>query len=152
MSYVSSYVRLGITFCVPGSRLIVYWVKQSYYESIRAMWCLCAQWCLTVCYSLDYSLPDSSVHGVFPDKNTGAGCRFLFQGIFLTQGSNPYLLCLLHWQADSLPLRHRRSRNISNEKEKFKTVSVCMYVHPYIYGVLLRMRCVVVKTQRIRFT
>ena len=29
-------------------------------------------------------------------------CHFLLQGIFLTQGSN---LCLLHWQADSLPLR-----------------------------------------------
>ena len=27
-----------------------------------------------------------------------------FQGIFLTQGSNPHLLCLLHSQADSLPL------------------------------------------------
>ena len=26
------------------------------------------------------------------------------QGIFPTQGSNPHLLCLLHWQADSLPL------------------------------------------------
>ena len=25
-------------------------------------------------------------------------------GIFLTQGSNPHLLCLLHWEADSLPL------------------------------------------------
>ena len=28
------------------------------------------------------------------------GCHFLFQGIFLTQGSNPCLLHLLHWQAD----------------------------------------------------
>ena len=28
----------------------------------------------------------------------------LLQGIFLTQGSNLYLLCLLHWQADSLTL------------------------------------------------
>ena len=28
----------------------------------------------------------------------------LLQGIFPTQGSNPCLLCLLHWQADSLPL------------------------------------------------
>ena len=26
-------------------------------------------------------------------------------GIFPTQGSNPRLLCFLHWQADSLPLR-----------------------------------------------
>ena len=39
-----------------------------------------------------------------PGKNTGVGCHFLFQGIFPTQGSNLRLLCLLHWQADSLPL------------------------------------------------
>ena len=38
----------------------------------------------------------------FPGKNTGVGCHFLLQGIFLTQGSNPHLLHLLHWQADSL--------------------------------------------------
>ena len=25
------------------------------------------------------------------DKNTGVGCHFLLQGIFLTQGSNPHL-------------------------------------------------------------
>ena len=42
----------------------------------------------------------------FLGKNTGVGCHFLFQGIFLTQGSN---LGLLHCrqspalQADSLP-------------------------------------------------
>ena len=36
-----------------------------------------------------------------PGKNTGVGCRFLLQGIFLTQALNPHLL---HWQADSLPL------------------------------------------------
>ena len=39
-------------------------------------------------------------------KKTGVGCYFLLQGIFLTQGSNPRLLCLLHWQVDSLPLSH----------------------------------------------
>ena len=33
-----------------------------------------------------------------PGKNTGAGCHALLQGIFLTQGLNPRLLCLLHWQ------------------------------------------------------
>ena len=32
------------------------------------------------------------------------GSHSLLQGIFLTQGSN---LCLLHWQADSLPLSHQ---------------------------------------------
>ena len=40
----------------------------------------------------------------FPGKNTGVGCSCLPQGIFPTQGSNLCLLCLLHWQAGSLPL------------------------------------------------
>ena len=52
------------------------------------------------------SLPDSIVHGVFPGENTGVGCPFLFQGIFLVQGWNPHLLCLLHWESDSLPLHY----------------------------------------------
>ena len=43
-----------------------------------------------------------------PGKNTGVGCHFLLQ-IFLTQGLNPHLFHLLHWQADSLPLGHLRS-------------------------------------------
>ena len=42
----------------------------------------------------------------FPGKNTGVDCHFLLQGIFLTQGLNPCLSCLLPWQVDSLPLRH----------------------------------------------
>ena len=39
-----------------------------------------------------------------PGKNTGMGCHFLLQEIFLTQRSNLYFICLLHWQEDSLPL------------------------------------------------
>ena len=39
----------------------------------------------------------------FPGKNTGVGCHFLLQGIFLTQELNP---CFLQWQADSLPPSH----------------------------------------------
>ena len=39
----------------------------------------------------------------FSRQEYWSGVRVL-QGIFLTQGSNPHLLCLLHWQADSLPL------------------------------------------------
>ena len=40
----------------------------------------------------------------FPGKNTGVICHFLLQGIFPTLESKP---CLLHWQADSLPLSHQ---------------------------------------------
>ena len=43
----------------------------------------------------------------FSGKNTGAGCYFLLQGIYLTQGSKLRLLCLLLWQADSLTLNHQ---------------------------------------------
>ena len=39
-----------------------------------------------------------------PGKNTGVGCRILFQGIFLIQGSNQLLLGLQHWQVSFLPL------------------------------------------------
>ena len=40
--------------------------------------------------SLDYSLPGSSVHGIFQARI--AACYFLLQGIFPTQGSKPGLL------------------------------------------------------------
>ena len=39
-----------------------------------------------------------------PGKNTGVDCHALLQGILLTQGWNPLLLHLLHWQAGSLAL------------------------------------------------
>ena len=54
---------------------------------------------LTLCDPMDSLCPWYS-----PGKNTGVGCHFLLQGIFLTQGLNPRLLHLLHWQAGSLPL------------------------------------------------
>ena len=42
--------------------------------------------------------------GILQGKNTGVGCHSLLQGIFPDQGWD---LCLLHWQADSLPLSHQ---------------------------------------------
>ena len=40
--------------------------------------------------------PDGGKRGV--DGRRGSADHFLLQGIFPTQGSNPQLLCLLHWQ------------------------------------------------------
>ena len=40
----------------------------------------------------------------FPGKNTGVGCHFSLQGIFLTQELNLHLLHLLTLVADSLPM------------------------------------------------
>ena len=81
----------------------------------------------------------------FPRKNTGVGCHFLFQGIFLTQGSNPSLLCLLHWQVDSLPLSHQGSPTIYEASLIFKVTSenskminclVCLktFLGPHIFS------------------
>ena len=74
--------------------------------------CVCAHMCVffsvsqscpTLCDSMDCDLPGSSVHG-FPRQAYWSRLPFPPQGIFLTQGSNPHLLCLLHWQVGSLPL------------------------------------------------
>ena len=46
----------------------------------------------------------ASVHGILQAKNTGVGYCALPQGIFSTQGWNPSLLHLLHWQMGSLTL------------------------------------------------
>ena len=69
--------------------------------------CVCAKsllLCLTLGEPMDSSLLGSSVHGDYTGKNTGVGCEALLQEIFPTEGSNLHLLCLLHWQASSLPL------------------------------------------------
>ena len=39
-----------------------------------------------------------------PGRNPWMVCHALLQGIFLTQGLNPHLLCFLHWQVGSLAL------------------------------------------------
>ena len=40
----------------------------------------------------------------FPRQEDGVGCHFILQGIFPTQGSNPHLMLLIHWQVDSSQL------------------------------------------------
>ena len=83
----------------------------AFFSSVYAMLCYgkSLQPCPTLCDPMDCSPVGSSVHGIFPGENTGMGSHFLLQGIFLTQDLNLHLLCLLHWQADSLPLCHLKS-------------------------------------------
>ena len=58
-----------------------------------------AQSCPTLFGSMDCSPPGSSIHGVFPGKNTGVGSHSLLQGIFPTEGLEAGSPAL---QADSL--------------------------------------------------
>ena len=71
----------------------------------------------------------------FSSKNTGMGCHFLLQGIILTQGLNPHLLCLQHWQVTSLTLQHL---GISKEKKVLlKKINAVIYMHKYLRGTVL---------------
>ena len=45
-------------------------------------------------------------------------CHFLLQGFFSSQESNPFLLCLLHWQVDSSPLAPPRIYGFAKSKSK----------------------------------
>ena len=67
--------------------------------------------------------PGSSVHGISQGRILEWVVISYFQGIFLTQGSNPSLLCLLHWQVDSLPLSHQGSPTIHEASLIFKVTS-----------------------------
>ena len=62
------------------------------------------QLCLTLWDPMDCNPIGSSLRGIFSGQNTEMGCCALLQGIFRTQGSNPHLLHLLHWQMGTVPL------------------------------------------------
>ena len=69
-------------------------------------YCVCVcdkslQLCPALCDPMDCSPPGSSVHGILQARISGLPCPP--PGIFLTQGSSPCFLCLLHWQVGSLP-------------------------------------------------
>ena len=54
---------------------------------------------------MDFSLPGSSVHGIILARVL-KWIALSYSNVLLDQRSNPHLLCLLHWQVDSLLLSH----------------------------------------------
>ena len=100
VSWVRNKILLSLSHYIFGSLFTI---------AVNFSWlcvhvCLVTQSCLTLCSPMDYSLPCSSVHGISQARQPEWVAIFLLWGIFLTQGSNPCLLSLLHWQGDSLPL------------------------------------------------
>ena len=57
---------------------------------------------------LDCSPPGTSVHGIL-QQGYWNGLIFSPPGDLPNPGANRCLLCLLHWQVNSLPLHHLRS-------------------------------------------
>ena len=125
------------------------WIKWDLHFRLYYTLCVCVCVHLVVSDSwwlLDCSPPGSSVHGDSPGKNTGVGCHFLLQRIFPTQGLNPRLLHLLHWQADSFPLAppgkpllHFASHNFQEKKIlfwRFPPISLAILSHSPSSGLL----------------
>ena len=87
------------------------------------MLCAVAQLCLTLCNPMDHRPAKLLCPCNYPGRNTGVGCYALLQGIFPTQGLNPRLLHLLHWQADSLPLGHLGSPDLRSMKSHLQFIA-----------------------------
>ena len=62
------------------------------------------QSCLTLCESMDCSPPGSSILGILQIRILEWVAMPHSRGSSRHQESNFHLLCLLHWQVDSLPL------------------------------------------------
>ena len=58
-------------------------------EDCLAVLCLVSRSCLTLCNSIDCSLPGYFVHGNSPGKNTGVGWHALLQGNLPDPGMEP---------------------------------------------------------------
>ena len=89
------------------------WVKD-----LNVHVCLVAQLCPTLCDLMDCSPPGSSVDGIFQARILEWVAISFFREIFLTQGSNPCLLSLLHWQANSLLPSYLGRLEYSSPKNK----------------------------------
>ena len=99
---------------------------------IHLLCALVTQSRLTLCDSMDLQPIRLLCPTNFPGKKTEVGCHFLIQGIFLTQGLNLGLLCLLHWQADSSPRAtwevHIHFRNIYYSLDKLRASQMVLVV------------------------
>ena len=73
------------------------------------------QSCLTLCDSMNCAC-QAPMSMEFSRQPTGVDWHALLQGIFPTQWLNPHLLCLFHWQAESLSLSHRPSKPMLGRK------------------------------------
>ena len=86
--------------------LLLWWISAATYrQKFRYEWqgiflvfsvflvmkVLVAQSCPSLCSPMDWT-HQAPLSRDFPGNNPGVACHFLFQGIFLTQGSDPVLL------------------------------------------------------------
>ena len=104
--------------------------------------CLVTQSYLTLCDRIAWSLPNFSVPGDSPGKNTGVGCYFLLQGVFLTQKLNwglphcRWILYQLNYKRTNFI--QKKLSKIFNRKNtglgKYQLQSYKVYYHGHIFN------------------
>ena len=105
----STYTSLEYCSYVDTKPLLVYHTQIWFITMGQFLECVLSHvWLFTTLWTISHQAPLSVG---FPRQEYWSG--FLLQGIFLTQKSKLYLLHLLHWQVDSLPLCHLGSPSIS---------------------------------------
>ena len=90
--------------------ILVILVLISSFVPMVAVYSLAAKLCPTLCDPMDCLCPLNS-----PGKNTGMGCYFLLQGIFLTQDSN---LGLLHYRQILYQLSYEGNPELNTHSPK----------------------------------
>ena len=95
--------------------------------------------CLSGCFVVSNSLQPHGLQPArlvcpwnFPCKNTGVGCYFLLQGIFLTQGLNPgllhcrHILYYLSHQGSPLGEKKKKSETLPWIKKVNSILNLCI--------------------------
>ena len=119
--FLFSYFFLLKYSCYPVFQVYSTVIQICSYACVYVRVCMCTQFLSHVqLYAIPWTVaaPGSSVHGFFQARILEWVAIVLLQGIFPTHGSNLHLLCLLHWQVDSLSLGHLGSP---------------IYIHTHIY-------------------
>ena len=134
LQYKSTFFYRPIAFCqgplASGTQNLCWWIVCiAHLSHTHILGPACLSTCILACSVISVMSNSVLPHELkparllcpwnSPGKNTGVGCHSLLQGIFLTQGSNPDLLGLLHWQAGSLPLSPPGNPIFPNRKFSF---------------------------------
>ena len=94
------------------------------------MWAQLLQSCPTLLDPVSCSPPGSSIHGILWARLLEWVAMPSSRGSSQHQESDPCLLWLLHWQADSLPLSHGESPRLRRVKmQSLRTCSPCTCCH-----------------------
>ena len=101
-----SHLTFIISLKALSPKIVIFGIPNvgTQFSPCMCAWMLSCFSCVLFCDPVDCSPPGSSVHGILQARILEWVCHALLQGIFLTQGLNPALLHLLHWQVGSLPL------------------------------------------------